>query len=64
MRRLGVDTETAYGTGLGLMVARAARRCSLCRTVETCTEWLSRLAEDDAHRDFCPNADLFERLAG
>ncbi|HYG90454.1 MAG TPA: DUF6455 family protein [Azospirillum sp.] len=64
MRRLGVDIEAAYGTGLGLVMARAARRCSLCRTVETCTGWLARPSADDAHRDFCPNAELFERMAG
>ncbi|HYH39853.1 MAG TPA: DUF6455 family protein [Azospirillum sp.] len=64
MRRLGVDSEAAYGCGLGLMIARAARRCSQCRTVETCTAWLARPAADAAHRDFCPNAALFERLAG
>jgi hypothetical protein len=64
MRRLGVDSETAYGSGLGLMMARAARRCSQCRTVESCTAWLSRPPTDPAHRDFCPNAELFERMAG
>lgn len=64
MRRLGVDSEAAYDSGLGLMIVRAARRCSQCRTVETCTAWLARPAADAAHRDFCPNAALFERLAG
>lgn len=64
MRRLGVDGEAAYVSGRGLMMARAARRCSQCRTVETCTDWLSRPATDPAHRDFCPNAEMFERLAG
>lgn len=64
MRRLGVDAAAAYGAGLGLMMARAARRCSQCHTVERCDGWLARPCTDEAHRDFCPNADLFRRLAG
>ncbi len=63
MRRLGVDSDAAYGSGLGLMMARAARRCSRCHAVDACTAWLSRPAADPSHRDFCPNADLFERMA-
>lgn len=64
MRRLGVDTETAYSSGLGLMMARAARRCSQCRMVGACSDWLSRQATGAGHHEFCPNAELFERLAG
>lgn len=64
MRRLGVDVFTVTTFGVGHEMARAARRCSQCRATEACTRWLE--APDDApqeYRSFCPNTELFERLA-
>ncbi|HYD67813.1 DUF6455 family protein [Azospirillum sp.] len=64
MRRLGVDVFTVTTFGVGHEMARAARRCSLCRTTEACSRWLEDPDADPAgHRAFCPNAELFERLA-
>ncbi|HYH20109.1 MAG TPA: DUF6455 family protein [Azospirillum sp.] len=64
MRRLGVDVFTVTTFGAGYEMARAARRCSLCRATEACTRWLGAPeASPAAYRTFCPNADLFERLA-
>lgn len=50
------------GPALAEEMRQAMRRCAACRDVERCTAWLAAGAPDDAWRDFCPNAALFERL--
>ncbi|HEY0834547.1 MAG TPA: DUF6455 family protein [Azospirillum sp.] len=64
MRRLGVDVFTVSTFGAAHQMARAAQRCCQCRATETCTRWLDAPDANPAeHRAFCPNADLFARLA-
>ena len=43
----------------------AVARCTACTSRATCQQWLSGgRGGPDRHRDFCPNADLFDWFKG
>lgn len=58
-RRLGVRPSSPRAGLVALMGSR--RRCLFCRESRRCEQWLASGARD-GHRDFCPNADAFERM--
>lgn len=44
-------------------VALAQKSCPECRAVGRCHAWIDSGRTDASYRDFCPNAELVERLA-
>lgn len=60
MERLGVSPELiARHPGLRQSLER---ECSLCCSRSECRHWLDRSESDGGHREFCPNAPVFEDL--
>jgi hypothetical protein len=41
----------------------AERTCAQCVTIGRCQRWSYRQATEDAPRQFCPNAQLFDEIA-
>ncbi len=41
----------------------ALRRCLACKQTALCQDWLDGRRPEIDHRDFCPNAELFEYLS-
>ncbi len=61
MERLGIDPERAVATAWPAL-RQADARCAACEAVRSCRRWLrERVATVP---DFCPNAPLFQQLAG
>ena len=52
--------ERAAQNPIGFGVA--LRRCTFCRSVERCNDWLESPAGSEL-QDFCPNAAFVERVA-
>ena len=59
MARLGVRAEDAPGAETKM--ARAVRRCVMCRSISQCQAWLAA-GRSDGLDEFCPNASLFDWL--
>lgn len=59
LRRLGVDEAAAPGAEL----RELQWNCNDCQTWRECRDWLAAPAEDEAYREFCPNAAAFEQMA-
>ena len=38
------------------------QRCRACDSWRTCRRWLDRGGSGADYRDFCPNAEVFDRL--
>ena len=58
--RVGVD-ETR-GPLVSAILWQAEWACLDCASAAECKTWLGNSVEDDAYREFCSNASLFDRL--
>ncbi len=58
--RLGIEAE-ALEARKPLLNAMT-KRCAACRTKLICAWWLAEGGEEDAFREFCPNAGRFVEL--
>ncbi len=58
--RIGVD-ETS-GPLVSAILWQAEWTCLDCVNAAECGAWLGNCVEDDAYREFCPNAALFDGL--
>jgi len=59
LRQLGCDSLIAP-TDMPLVT----QRCRACSSWKMCRRWLDRGDSDIDYRDFCPNAEVFNRLRG
>lgn len=57
--RLGVDER---GPLVSAILWEAEWSCLDCTRAAECGAWLGGRVEDDAYREFCPNAALFDQL--
>jgi hypothetical protein len=62
MERLGLDIEKTARVALGTQLSNVARSCAFCCHTRECRQWLDNGAAGETWRDFCPNAQRFERL--
>jgi hypothetical protein len=58
--RVGVDE--ARGPLVSAILWQAEWACLDCASAVECKTWLGNSVEDDAYREFCSNASLFDRL--
>jgi hypothetical protein len=64
LNRLGLTIPEAAQFELGIPMRSACRNCMLCRHAAACEAWLSVFPHSCVTKtpDFCPNAQLFDRL--
>ncbi|MCI0429054.1 MAG: DUF6455 family protein [Rhodospirillales bacterium] len=58
--RLGI--EAAALESRKPLLNEMIKRCAACRTKVLCAWWLAESADDEAFREFCPNAGRFVEL--
>lgn len=58
--RIGLDES--QGPLVQAILCEAEWTCVTCLDSERCRAWLDSGARDEAYREFCPNAALFEHL--
>jgi hypothetical protein len=63
MRHFGLDIDDAIQNHWDAL-RRAERTCVRCSNVKRCRNWVVWDLHNDAPRVFCPNADLFDEIAG
>lgn len=61
LTRAGVDREVAKHGDSEAILQDARRRCGGCRFEALCDRWLAGKVEGD--NSFCPNAQIFRRIA-
>jgi hypothetical protein len=61
LARAGVDPEVARHGDTEGRLQDARRRCGGCRVEALCDRWLAGKVEGD--NSFCPNAQIFRRIA-
>lgn len=60
IERIGVDENR--GPLVSAILWQAEWSCLDCVNAAECEAWTGDVVEDDAYREFCPNAALFDRL--
>lgn len=63
LNHFGVDPDFASHSHWDAL-RRADENCIRCPNVRRCRSWMSWGARNDAPRVFCPNAALFDEIAG
>ncbi len=58
--RLGIEAEVLEARKP--LLNAMTKRCAACRTKLICAWWLAEGGEEDAFREFCPNAGRFVEL--
>jgi hypothetical protein len=62
LKQAGVDPEIAGSGDAETIMKEVRQRCSRCQTEDVCERWLA--GEKSGDNEFCPNAGVFEVLAG
>ena len=60
IERIGVDEDR--GPLISAILRQLERTCLDCARAGECGAWLGKRGEDDAYREFCPNATLLDCL--
>jgi hypothetical protein len=63
MERLGVDGAQFARLNAGQSYADARKGCLECRQAARCLTWLEQPDPQPARPQFCPNLEIFDRLA-
>lgn len=62
LEKVGVDRTIAESRDNEAIMKEVRSRCGRCQTEDVCERWLAGAVEGD--NEFCPNAGIFEVLAG